>query len=266
MEAARLRSRRSLLEKSVGDDVGWEEPSFKPALFVDGLHEQFQVTAGRILVLGEGHILAYDADTRVSATGDIDADRIKFRVRDVAGATLQSRASSSATTWRPIRLRSRLGDRYQEFSLADLRAGKIGFLAGDGTSDITFTIQALDDHGNLSDSDRNDNQNDADPASVSIPVVALKEIEAGTERRAQGRQPAWRAHSGSGYAAGVAQCGWHAGDIRGVAGRQERNRRARRRRSGRESLFVCWCFQHHGDLGRGERQTILAGKCFCHGF
>ena len=177
VEAVRLRSRRGLL---VGrDGVRWEEPSSKPALFVDGLHEQVQVTAHRFLVLREGHILVYDADTRVSATGDLDAARIKFRVRDIAGATLQSRASSSATTWRPIPLRSRLGDRYQEFSLADLRAGKIGFLAGDGTNPITFTIQALDDHGNLSDSDRNDNQNDADPASVSIPVVALEEIEAG---------------------------------------------------------------------------------------
>ena len=177
VEAVRLRSRRGLL---VGrDGVRWEEPSDKPALFVDGLHEQVQVTAHRFLVLREGHILVYDADTRVSATGDLDAARIKFRVRDVAGGTLQSRASSSATTWRPIRLRSRLGDRYLEFTLADLRAGKVGFLAGDGTSDITFTIQALDDHGNLSDSDRNDNQNDADPASVSIPVIALKGIEAG---------------------------------------------------------------------------------------
>ena len=177
VEAVRLRSRRGLL---VGrDGVRWEEPSSKPSLFVDGLHEEVQVTAHRFLVLREGHILAYDADTRVSATGDLDAARIKFRVRDVAGATLQSRASSSATTWRPIRLRSRLGDRYQEFTLADLRAGKVGFLAGDGTSDITFTMQALDDRGNLSDSDRS--TPDPDPESVSVSVVARKEIDAGKE-------------------------------------------------------------------------------------
>ena len=181
-KAARLRSRRGLLEESLGDGVHWlsrgDEPE-SPVLYVDGLHEELQVTAHRFLVLREGHILAYDADTRVSATGDLDADRIKFRVRDVAGGRLQSRASSSATTWRPIRLRSRLGDRYQEFTLADLRAGKVGFLAGDGTSDITFTIQALDDHGNLSDSDRS--TPDPDPESVSVSVVARKEIDAGKE-------------------------------------------------------------------------------------
>ena len=183
VRAETVRSQRSLLEKFLGDGVHWlsrgDEPE-SPVLYVDGLHEQVQVTAHRFLVLREGHIFWYTMQTRgFPRHGDIDAARIKFRVRDVAGGTLQSRASSSATTWRPIRLRSRLGDRYQEFTLADLRAGKVGFLAGDGTSDITFTIQALDDHGNLSDSDRNDNQNDADPASVSIPVIALKEIEAG---------------------------------------------------------------------------------------
>ena len=35
------------------------------------------------------------------------------------------------------------------------------------------------DDGNLSDSDHNDDQNDADPVNVSVRVVALKEIEAG---------------------------------------------------------------------------------------
>ena len=58
------------------------------------------------------------------------------------------------------------------FSLADLRAGKIGFLAGDGTSDITFTIQAEDDDGNLSD--YNSVRSGAQPARVRIPVVGLE--------------------------------------------------------------------------------------------
>ena len=46
----RLRSRRGLL---VGrDGVRWVQLSSKPALFVDGLHEQVQVTAHRILGFG----------------------------------------------------------------------------------------------------------------------------------------------------------------------------------------------------------------------
>ena len=53
---------------------------------------------------------------------------------------------------------------YYAFTLAELRAGKIAFLAGDGvaTGDggkgvkITFQIQAADDGPNLSDSDPND--------------------------------------------------------------------------------------------------------------
>ena len=63
------------------------------------------------------------------------------------------------------------------FSLADLRAGKIGFLAGDGTNPITFTIQAEDDQGNLSDSD-SDNSGEQ-PASVRIPVVGLVKVGIG---------------------------------------------------------------------------------------
>ena len=63
------------------------------------------------------------------------------------------------------------------FSLADLRAGKIGFLAGDGLQagngeQITFTIQAEDDDGNLSDS--SSVRSGAQPARVRIPVVGLE--------------------------------------------------------------------------------------------
>ena len=179
VEATRLRSRRSLLEGSLGDDVGWVQLSSKPALFVHGLHEQFQVTSGRILVLGESHISVDDLDTRLSATGSVDASRITLRVRDVVGGALQRRASGSATTWT-------LMDRddgspadaaVYSFSLADLRAGKIGFLAGDGTNPITFTIQAEDDDGNLSDSD-SDNSGDQS-SSVRIPVVGLVKVSIG---------------------------------------------------------------------------------------
>ena len=46
-EAARLRSRRSLLEGSLGDGVSWTQLSPNPVLSVGGLHEQVRVTAGR---------------------------------------------------------------------------------------------------------------------------------------------------------------------------------------------------------------------------
>ena len=100
VEAARLRSRRSLLEGSLGDGVSWTQLSPNPVLSVGGLHEQFQVTAGRILVLSESHISVEDLDTWVPETGDLDASRITLRVRGVAGGELQRRASGSTTTWR----------------------------------------------------------------------------------------------------------------------------------------------------------------------
>ena len=155
VEAARLRGRRSLLERSLDDGVSWTQLSPNPVLSVGGLHEQFQVTAGRILVLGESHISVEDLDTWVPETGDVDASRITLRVRGLAGGKLQRRASGSATTWTLMDRDdgSPVDAPVYSFSLADLRAGKIGFLAGDGTNPITFTIQAEDDDGNLSDSD-----------------------------------------------------------------------------------------------------------------
>ena len=165
-KAARLRSRRGVLEKSLGDDVSWIQLSTDPVLFVGGLHDRFQVTAGRTLVLGESHISVKDLDTLVS--GDVDDSRIKLRVRDIDGGALQRRASSSATTWTTISPTGTVGSQYREFSLEDLRAGKIGILAGDGTKPITFTIQAVDDVTHESDSE-----------GVTIKVVALQEVVAG---------------------------------------------------------------------------------------
>ena len=176
-EAARLRSRRSLLEGSPGDGVSWVQFSPNPVLSVGGLHEQFQVTSGRVLDLDESHISVEDLDTWVPETGDVDASRIALRVRGLGGGALQRLISGSTTTWESIPLRSRVGDRYQEFSLADLRADKIGFLAGDGTNPITFTIQAEDDDGNLSDSD-SDNSGEQ-PASVRMPIVGLEKVIGG---------------------------------------------------------------------------------------
>ena len=173
VEAARLRSRRSLLEKSLGDGVSWVQFSPNPVLSVG----EVQATAGRVLVLGESHISVKDLDTWVPETGDVDASRITLRVRDVVGGALQRLVSGSTTTWELIPFEGTAGSRYQEFSLADLRAGKIGFEAGDGTNPITFTIQAEDDQGHLSDSDsvRSGYQS----SSVRIPVVGLEELIGG---------------------------------------------------------------------------------------
>ena len=179
VERASLRSRRGLLEGSLGDGVSWVQFSPNPVLSVGGLHEQFQVTAGRVLVLGESHISVEDLDTWVPETGDVDASRITLRVRGVGGGELQRRASGSATTWTLMArdAGSPADAAVYSFSLADLRAGKIGFLAGDGTNDITFTIQAEDDDENLSDSDsvRSGDQ----PSSVRIPVVDLEKVIVG---------------------------------------------------------------------------------------
>ena len=79
------------------------------------------------------------------------------------------------------------GETYYAFTLAELRAGKIAFLAGDGvaTGDggkgvkITFQIQAADDGPNLSDSDPNDGENDADPVDGEISIVVSTKLTAG---------------------------------------------------------------------------------------
>ena len=171
VRAEPVRSRRGLLEESLGDGVSWFQLSVDPVLSVGGMREQFQVTAGRTLVLRESHISVKDLDTRVSATGSVDASRITLRVRDVVGGVLQKRTSLSAP-WVAMDLAA-----VYSFSLADLRAGKIGFLAGDGANDITFTIQAEDDDGNLSDS--NFVRSGEQPASVRIPVVGLEKVSIG---------------------------------------------------------------------------------------
>ena len=150
----------------------------EPRLSVRGF-TRILATAERPLVLRESHILVDDVDT-VLANGDLDPARITFRVTISSGGSLQRRASASGS-WAAMTKGVVKGvfQDYYAFTLADLRAGKIGFLAGDGTSDITFTIQAVDDRGNLSDSDRS--TPDPDPESVSVSVVARKEIDAGKE-------------------------------------------------------------------------------------
>ena len=181
VRAETVRSQRSLLEKFLGDGVRWlsraDEPE-SPVLYVDGLHEKFQITAGRMLLLSEKHISVDDAGTRDSETGDVDAARMKFRVADIALDTLYRRTSLSGP-W--VALGRDVGSPVHApvytFSLADLRAGKIGIMAGDGTNAVTFTIQAVDSDRNLSDSDSM--ASGEQPAEVTIPVVALQEVVAG---------------------------------------------------------------------------------------
>ena len=171
VEAARLRSRRGLLEKSLDDGMSWMQFSPNP--------EQFQATAGRVLVLVESHISAQDLETWVPSGGGGDASRITLRVRDVVGGALLQRRTSVSFGWSSMArdVGSPVDAPVYSFSLADLRSGKIGFLAGDGTNDITFTIQAEDDDGNLSDSDSV--HSGEQPASVRIPVVGLEKVIGG---------------------------------------------------------------------------------------
>ena len=173
-EAGRLRSRRSLLEKSVSDGVSWVQFSPNPVLSVG----EVQATAGRILVLGESHISVKDWDTWVPATVDADASRITLRVRGVAGGALQKHTSlSSGWSLMARDVGSPVDASVYSFSLSDLRAGKVGFLAGDGTNPISFTIQAEDNDGNLSDSDSS--RVGDQPSSVRIPVVGLEKLIGG---------------------------------------------------------------------------------------
>ena len=178
VERARLRSQRSLLEGSLGDGVSWREFSPNPVLSVGGLHERFQATAGVVLVLGESHISVEDLDTWVPETGDAGASRITLRVRGVVGGVLQERTSLLDPWVAMDRDDGSPADApVYSFSLADLRADKIGFLSEDESNDITFTIQAEDDEGHLSDSDsvRSGDQ----PSSVRIPVVGLVKVIVG---------------------------------------------------------------------------------------
>ena len=130
-----------------------------------------------------------DIDTRdpLDAT-KVDASKIKLRVSDVVGGTLQKRISASAD-WAPMTEEALNGSPlgYYAFTLADLQDGLIAFFANADASTLTFKVQAADDgmpgdptsSPNLSDSDPD--TDGTQPAPVSIRVVALKEVEAGQE-------------------------------------------------------------------------------------
>ena len=162
-----------------------KESSSSPVLEVD--FSKLQATSQRPLILTEEHISVDDLDTRnPSDDTKVDASRIKLRVMGIAGGTLRARADA-AGTWEAIPPKGTVGSEYREFTLAQLQDGLVSLLPDAGVSTLTFRIQARDDGlpgtpgspAHLSDSDYYDNQNDADPESVSIRVVALKEIEPG---------------------------------------------------------------------------------------
>ena len=164
-----------------------KESSSSPVLEVD--FSKLQATSQRPLILTEDHIWVDDLDTRnPSDDTKVDPAKITFRVMGIAGGTLRARADA-AGTWEAIPPKGTVGSEYREFTLAQLQDGLVSLLPDAGISTLTFRIQARDDGlpgtpgslAHLSDSDPYDDENDADPESVSIRVVALKEIDAGKE-------------------------------------------------------------------------------------
>ena len=75
-EVGRLRSRRSLLEKSLSDGVSWVQFSPNPVLSVG----EVQATAGRVLVLGESHISVKDL---CAGSGDVGLREVVLGVSKI---------------------------------------------------------------------------------------------------------------------------------------------------------------------------------------
>ena len=159
-----------------GVEVSASAPN--PILEVD--FDRLRVDSGYRLVLTEKHISVYDPDTA-------DASSVWLRVTGLTGGELQRRSSSSASDWSKIVAG---GKAYLEFTLADLEAGKIAFLAGDGVASadggegtkVVFQVQAADapdNNANLSDSDPNDGESDADPVGAEILVDITAKVTAG---------------------------------------------------------------------------------------
>ena len=94
----------------------------------------------RHLLLTEDHLSVKDPDT-VLPVGGVDPEKITLRVSDVVGGTLQRRISASAD-W--VEMTKVVSEDYYAFTLANLKTGKIAFLAGDGKK-IVLKVQAADD-------------------------------------------------------------------------------------------------------------------------
>ena len=179
VDARHTSNRRSI---SHHDLWLWEEETFarlvnvkasssNPILTVD--FDGSQATAQRPLILTEDHISVTNAAT------------VWFRITEVANGTLQERASTS-DSWVDMTkaIVGGLSQDYYAFTLAQLQSGLVAFLPTSATSPLTFDIQAADaadGTANLSDSDPTDD--DADPTSVSVSVVALKTLDAGKQTR-----------------------------------------------------------------------------------
>ena len=145
-----VRKTRASLSRQTRQSPPSSDP---PVLDVTGLGG-VEVRAKQRLVLTDSHLSATDADTLLA--GVVDPAKITFRITAITGGKLQRLSSSGA--WEDMTLVT--GEVYYAFTLADLRAGKIAFLAGDGLQSgegeqIAFKVQAVDDDGNLSDSDPN---------------------------------------------------------------------------------------------------------------
>ena len=135
-------------------------------------------TSLRPLVLGEEHILVDDPDTRLlSDDTKVDPAKIRFRVSNIVDGKLYERTSTAAA-WTEMDhdAGTQLAPTYT-FTLLELRGGLISFFADSGVSKIDFEVQALDD-GDL-ESDSDPVMLGRQPVGVSIPAIALKEIEAG---------------------------------------------------------------------------------------
>ena len=156
-----------------------ESPS-NPVLQV-GFHK-LQVTSHR--PLREEHISVDDVRTRLDDGSEVDATRISLRITGLARGVLHRRASNTSSVWKEVQLTGSSPDAYREFTLADLRGGLISLHASPGVSTLVFSIQAVDGDRELSDSDPKLHGDQA--TSVSVPILALKEIEAGKEMPVNG--------------------------------------------------------------------------------
>ena len=166
-------SKKDYFVRDVKVDVSSSEPILEVGF--GGL----QAVSQQPLILTEDTITLDDTDTVLGDGSAEDPVRIKFRITGLSGGVLQRRAFNTQHNWVEIPLVGSAGSQYREFSLFELRNGLVSFLADSSEPTLDFHIQAADDDGNLSDSDLGDDN--PDPISVSIPVVAPKEIVAGKE-------------------------------------------------------------------------------------
>ena len=150
-----------------------------PVLRVD--FDRLRVDSGQRLELTEKHISIYDPDTT-------DASKVRLRVTGLTGGELQRRSSSSAGDW--TKIVANPSEAYLEFTLAELRTGRIAFLAGDGLASgegtkVIFQVQAADDgmpgdpasSPNLSDFDPLTPEKD--PVGADIVIVTAAKVTAG---------------------------------------------------------------------------------------